>query len=73
VRLFERAIPPARPTAGELSPREIDVLDHLAKGFRYKETAEAMGLSYATVHTHIEHAYHKLNLRSRAQAVACDL
>jgi DNA-binding NarL/FixJ family response regulator len=70
VQSFKRATPSAR-TAGEnLSPREVDVLDHLAKGFSYKETAEAMGISYSTVHTHIERIYHKLHVQSRAQAVA---
>lgn len=29
-----------------------------------------LNVSYATVHTHIEHIYAKLRVRSRAQAVA---
>jgi DNA-binding CsgD family transcriptional regulator len=53
-----------------LSPREQEILDYLAKGYSYKETAEQIGISYSTVHTHIEHIYHKLHVRSRAQAVA---
>ncbi|HWD18256.1 MAG TPA: response regulator transcription factor [Verrucomicrobiae bacterium] len=63
----------ARPAANEmdqLSPREQEILDYLAKGFSYKETAEQIGISYSTVHTHIEHIYHKLHVQSRAQAVA---
>jgi DNA-binding NarL/FixJ family response regulator len=63
----------ARPVTGEtekLSPREQEILDYLAKGFSYKETAEQIGISYSTVHKHIEHIYHKLHVRSRAQAVA---
>jgi DNA-binding NarL/FixJ family response regulator len=70
VQSFKRVTPTARPTAENLSPRELDVLNNLVKGFSYKETAEAMGLSYSTVHSHIEHIYHKLHVRSRAQAVA---
>ena len=54
----------------QLSPRERDVLDYLAKGYSYKETADQMGISYSTVHTHIEHIYQKLHVQSRAQAVA---
>ncbi len=54
----------------QLSPRERDVLDYLAKGYSYKETAELMRISYSTVHTHIEHIYQKLHVQSRAQAVA---
>jgi DNA-binding NarL/FixJ family response regulator len=63
----------ARPSVSdreELSPREQEILDYLAKGYSYKETAEQIGISYSTVHTHIEHIYHKLRVRSRAQAVA---
>jgi DNA-binding NarL/FixJ family response regulator len=70
VQSFKRVTPSARPAAETLSPREMDVLDYLVKGFSYKESAEAMGISYSTVHTHIERIYHKLHVRSRAQAVA---
>lgn len=70
VQSFKHVTPSGRPTSENLSPREVDVLDYLVKGFSYKETAEAMGISYSTVHTHIEHIYHKLHVQSRAQAVA---
>ena len=70
VQSFKRVTPAASPTAENLSPRELDVLNNLVKGFSYKETAEAMGISYSTVHSHIEHIYHKLHVQSRAQAVA---
>lgn len=53
-----------------LSPREQDVLDALAKGYSYKETAALLGISYSTVHTHIERIYQKLHVQSRGQAVA---
>jgi DNA-binding NarL/FixJ family response regulator len=64
---------PAAPVSAEaqsLSPREAEVLDLLAKGFLYKEIAEQMKVSYATVHTHIRHIYEKLHVRSRTEAVA---
>jgi DNA-binding NarL/FixJ family response regulator len=70
VQSFTRVAPTDKPTVENLSPREVDVLNYLVKGFSYKETAEAMGISYSTVHTHIEHIYHKLHVQSRAQAVA---
>ncbi|HWY32062.1 MAG TPA: LuxR C-terminal-related transcriptional regulator, partial [Candidatus Acidoferrum sp.] len=70
VQSFKRVTPALKPAAENLSPREVDVLDYLVKGFSYKETAEAMGISYSTVHSHIEHIYHKLHVQSRAQAVA---
>ena len=56
--------------AESLSPRETEVLGLLAKGFLYKEIAEQMKVSYATVHTHIRHIYEKLHVRSRTEAVA---
>lgn len=69
VQSFKHA-KPASPGTENLTPREVAVLDHLVKGFSYKETAEAMGISYSTVHTHIERIYEKLHVQSRAQAVA---
>ncbi len=56
--------------AQSLSPRESQVLDLLAKGYLYKEIAERMAVTYATVHTHIRHIYEKLHVRSRTEAVA---
>jgi len=53
-----------------LTTREQEVLDHLAKGFLYKEIADAMSISYDTVHTHIRKIYEKLHVRSRTEAVA---
>ena len=40
------------------------------KGYLYKEIAEKMQVTYATVHTHIRHIYEKLHVRSRTEAVA---
>jgi DNA-binding NarL/FixJ family response regulator len=56
--------------AQSLSPREAEVLDLLTKGFLYKEIADSMKVTYATVHTHIRHIYEKLHVRSRTEAVA---
>lgn len=69
VQSFQQA--PSRVRDDEaLSPREAQVLDLLAKGFLYKEIAETMRVTYATVHTHIRHIYEKLHVRSRTEAVA---
>jgi DNA-binding NarL/FixJ family response regulator len=69
VQSFQRPAP-AKGEADHLSPREAQVLELLAKGFLYKEIADAMHVSYATVHTHIRHIYEKLHVRSRTEAVA---
>jgi DNA-binding NarL/FixJ family response regulator len=69
VQSFQKPAPDS--TGSEsLSPREAEVLELLAKGFLYKEIAESMKVTYATVHTHIRHIYEKLHVRSRTEAVA---
>jgi len=59
------------PLNGEetLSVREKEVLDHLVKGFLYKEIADALKISLDTVRTHVGHIYQKLHVRSRTEAV----
>jgi DNA-binding NarL/FixJ family response regulator len=69
VRSFKQA-ESSRSETESLSPREQGVLDALSKGYSYKETAELLGISYSTVHTHIERIYQKLHVQSRGQAVA---
>jgi DNA-binding NarL/FixJ family response regulator len=61
---------PANGASENLSAREQEVLDFLAKGYLYKEIAEQLSISYGTVHTYIERIFKKLHVRSRAQAVA---
>jgi DNA-binding NarL/FixJ family response regulator len=61
---------PATFDADNLSAREQEVLDFLAKGYLYKEIADQLSIPYGTVHTYIERIFKKLHVRSRAQAVA---
>ena len=56
--------------AEELSAREREVLELLARGYLYKEIAESLHLSVPTVNTYIRRIYEKLHVRSRSQAVA---
>jgi DNA-binding NarL/FixJ family response regulator len=53
-----------------LSPRQRQVLAHLANGFRAKEIAFELGISYRVAKIHIEAAMRKLGARSSTQAVA---
>ena len=54
----------------DLSGREREVLELLARGYLYKEIAEMLKISGPTVNTYIRRVYEKLHVRSRAQAVA---
>ncbi len=56
--------------AVELSPREREVLELLARGYLYKEIADSLQISGPTVNTYIRRIYEKLHVRSRSQAVA---
>ncbi len=52
-----------------LSNREHVVLQQLVEGLDYKEIAEKLFISPATVRTHISHIYQKLHVTSKAQAI----
>jgi DNA-binding NarL/FixJ family response regulator len=64
VRLVDR-----KPEA-PLSPREIEILQQVAYGSTTKEVADALGISFHTVKTHLERIFEKLGANDRAQAVA---
>lgn len=69
VQSFER--PASQPSeAIELSSREREVLELLARGYLYKEIADLLKISGPTVNTYIRRIYEKLHVRSRSQAVA---
>lgn len=57
------------PKTESLSRREKELLDLLAQGYRYKEIAESLGISFDTVRAHLRNIYHKLQVRSRTEAV----
>jgi DNA-binding NarL/FixJ family response regulator len=57
------------PETYSLTPREVQVLELLAKGFSYKEVSADLLISYSTVQRHIESIYRKLHVHSRAHAV----
>lgn len=52
-----------------LSRREQEIIQVLAKGFRYKEIADQLFLSQETIRTHIRNIYVKLQVNSRSEAL----
>lgn len=53
-----------------LSPRENEVLLHIAKGLTNREIAEQLFVSENTIKTHINNIYSKLGVSRRTQAVS---
>lgn len=56
-------------TATQLSQREIHILQTIARGHTYGETAKICGIAAGTVHSHLKHIYHKLSVNSKVQAI----
>jgi DNA-binding NarL/FixJ family response regulator len=67
----EQAAAAAAAPAGldELSPRELEVLSHVARGSNNREIAEELYLSPLTVKTHVSRILMKLRARDRVQLV----
>jgi len=77
-RAAKAAAPPSHGSAPEqvelleerphLSARELEVLNLIVKGFKYDEIAGVLGVSAATVATHVQRVYRKLAVHSRSEA-----
>jgi DNA-binding NarL/FixJ family response regulator len=68
----ERPLPPGNreePPLRPLTAREIEILRLIAKGLSNNEAARVLSLSRATVRTHLEHIYQKLEVSNRVEAV----
>ena len=51
----------------QLTPREREVLQHVARGYTYREIAAALFISIKTVETHVSAVLRKLQLDNRHQ------
>ncbi len=59
--------------ADALSPREVEVLSLVSQGLENKQIARSLGISEATVKTHLKGVFARLDVSSRAEAVAIGL
>jgi DNA-binding NarL/FixJ family response regulator len=67
-QVLKRLVPP-QPARAQLTPRESEILNTIARGFTYAETADLLHLSVQTVHTHLKNIYKKLAVHSKTEAV----
>ena len=62
-----------KPTEDELSEREVEVLELVARGNTNQQVGRALHISTATVKTHLVHIYAKLGVDDRTSAVTTAL
>lgn len=67
VQSFQRQGASEKPSEN-LTKREKDVLNYIARGYANKEIADALGLSAETVRGYLKTIYSKLHVRSRTEA-----
>lgn len=58
-----------RDRPADLTDREVEVLQHVAKGDTNRQIAQTLAISERTVAHHLEHIYDKIGISSRAAAV----
>ena len=59
----------AKVTELGITPRELDILEHIARGLSTREIAAALFVSENTVNTHASRLFAKLDVSRRTQAV----
>jgi DNA-binding NarL/FixJ family response regulator len=68
-RLMNRLRTPAAPTAAQPSPRELEVLAAVARGLSNAEIGRELFIGEATVKTHLQRLFTKLDVDDRTRAV----
>lgn len=57
------------PDIQTLTPRELEILKLINKGYTSKEVADILSLKYNTVASYVKSVYRKLNVNSRCEAI----
>jgi DNA-binding NarL/FixJ family response regulator len=71
-RVLLQLHPPVAPELEQpslLTPKELQVLALIARGFKYSEIATLQNLSTHTVHSHLKNIYKKLQVSSKSEAI----
>jgi DNA-binding NarL/FixJ family response regulator len=70
-QVLKRLVPAKAAQAADalLTARESEILNAIARGFSYAETAGLLHISVQTVHTHLKNIYKKLEVHSKTEAV----
>ena len=72
MQVAPKAATPTAPSPSSdhgLSPREVELLQLLSRGYTYAEAADLMQVGLGTVQTNIKRIYTKLAVNSRTQAI----
>jgi DNA-binding NarL/FixJ family response regulator len=56
-----------RPRVPRITRRERDIIEHLCRGLKNKEIAEALAITPGTVKTHLMHVFEKTGMKDRFQ------
>ncbi|MEI9918996.1 MAG: response regulator transcription factor [Bacteroidota bacterium] len=60
---------PVEQSAEKLSPRELETINLVAKGYTYNQIAERLHISPATVKKHMTNIFSKLQVSNKVQAI----
>ena len=70
LELFQKNIQVKEKKDYQLTPKEKEMLQFMVQGKSFKMIAEAAGISYETVRTHMKNIYAKLHVNSNTEAVS---
>ncbi len=70
LEIFQKNITPVSSVDYNLTPKEKEILQCMVHGKSFKMIAEALGITYETVRTHMKNIYLKLHVNSNTEAVS---